>query len=51
MLFGDLKTGGWLTVTVVDDNISLVAKPKLAKVPLLTAKEVLTSVFSVEDAD
>jgi ATP-dependent Clp protease ATP-binding subunit ClpA len=51
MLFGDLKTGGWLTVTVVDDKISLVAKPKLAKVPLLTAKEVITDLFSVEDAD
>ncbi len=36
MLFGDLKAGGWLTITVVDDKITLVAKPKAAKVPLLT---------------
>jgi hypothetical protein len=36
MLFGDLKAGGWLTITVVDDKITLVAKPKASKVPLLT---------------
>lgn len=36
MLFGDLKAGGWLTITVVDDKIMLVAKSKASKVPLLT---------------
>jgi ATP-dependent Clp protease ATP-binding subunit ClpA len=36
MLFGDLKLGGWLTITVVDDKIVLVAKSKAPKVPLLT---------------
>ena len=36
MLFGDLKNGGWLTITVVDNKISLVAKSKESKVPLLT---------------
>jgi ATP-dependent Clp protease ATP-binding subunit ClpA len=36
MLFGELKAGGWLTITVVDDKIALVAKPKVSKVPLLT---------------
>lgn len=35
MLFGDLKNGGWLTITVEDDKIVLVAKPKLPKTPLL----------------
>jgi len=36
MLFGDLKNGGWVTITVVDDKISLVSKPKESKLPLLT---------------
>lgn len=36
MLFGDLKAGGWLTITVVENKIMLVAKPKAPKVPLLT---------------
>lgn len=36
MLFGDLKTGGWLTVGLEDDNLILVAKPKEPKMPLLT---------------
>jgi ATP-dependent Clp protease ATP-binding subunit ClpA len=35
MLFGDLKSGGWLTITVEDDKIVLITKPKIAKVPLL----------------
>lgn len=53
MLFGDLRTGGWLTVTVLDDKISLVAKPKVPKVPLLTTKEVLSEsyLYSIDDAD
>jgi ATP-dependent Clp protease ATP-binding subunit ClpA len=44
MLFGDLKAGGWLTITVVDDKLVLVAKPKAIKVPLLTVAD------SLEDA-
>jgi len=36
MLFGDLKAGGWLTITVVEDKIMLVTKSKTPKVPLLT---------------
>ncbi len=38
MLFGDLKSGGWLTITVEDNNIVLVTKPKLPKVPLLSVE-------------
>jgi len=37
MLFGDLKSGGWLTITVDDDKLVLVSRPKMQKVPLLTA--------------
>ena len=36
MLFGDLKNGGWATITIVDDKICLVSKAKESKVPLLT---------------
>jgi ATP-dependent Clp protease ATP-binding subunit ClpA len=36
MLFGDLKNGGGLTITVTDDKLALVAKPKAIKVPLLS---------------
>jgi hypothetical protein len=35
MLFGDLKAGGWLTVSVESDKLILLAKPKASKVPLL----------------
>ena len=35
MLFGDLRNGGWLTITVNDDKIQLLSKPKVLKVPLL----------------
>jgi ATP-dependent Clp protease ATP-binding subunit ClpA len=38
MLFGDLKGGGWLTITVNEDKIVLVSKPKTSKVPLLTVE-------------
>jgi len=37
MLFGDLKNGGWLQISIVDDKISLIAKPKTPKIALLTA--------------
>jgi ATP-dependent Clp protease ATP-binding subunit ClpA len=37
MLFGELKNGGWLTITVEDDKLALVAKSKAAKaIPLLS---------------
>ena len=52
MLFGDLKSGGWLTVTVVDGKILLVPKPKLAKVPLIEAPSLSDLyVFGSSDAD
>ena len=41
MLFGDLKGGGWLTITVENDKIMLVSKPKIIKVPLLTTDNML----------
>ena len=36
MLFGDLKSGGWLTVSVDDNKLQLIAKPKTVKIPLLS---------------
>ena len=36
MLFGDLKNGGWLHISVADDKLVLAAKPKASKVPLLS---------------
>jgi len=41
MLFGNLKAGGWLTITVDDNKIVLVTKPKTPKVPLLTVESML----------
>ena len=41
MLFGELKNGGGLTVTIADDKIQLVAKSKVVKVPLLTNNELI----------
>ena len=38
MLFGELKNGGWLTITVENDKILLVPKAKTPKVPLLTVE-------------
>jgi len=49
MLFGDLKNGGWLTITVADDKISLVAKAKETKVPLLTV-DASNSLVYIPDA-
>ena len=45
MLFGDLRNGGWLTISVADDKITLLAKPKVPKVPAITLDKVV-----VEDA-
>jgi ATP-dependent Clp protease ATP-binding subunit ClpA len=42
MLFGDLKAGGWLTITIADDAINLVTKPKEVKIPLLTSDVILS---------
>jgi ATP-dependent Clp protease ATP-binding subunit ClpA len=36
MLFGDLKNGGWATITVDNDKLVIVAKSKIPKIPLLT---------------
>jgi ATP-dependent Clp protease ATP-binding subunit ClpA len=36
MLFGELKNGGWLTITTNDGNLMLTAKAKTPKVPLLS---------------
>ena len=38
MLFGDLKNGGWLHITIEDDKVKLFAKPKVAKIPLITTE-------------
>ena len=44
MLFGELKNGGWLSVSVADDKLVLVAKAKGPKVPLLATDAVLEDV-------
>jgi ATP-dependent Clp protease ATP-binding subunit ClpA len=38
MLFGELKNGGWATITVDGDQLIIVAKGKEAKVPLLSTE-------------
>ena len=45
MLFGDLKNGGWLTITVENDKILLVPKAKVSKVPLLTVEPTTENVI------
>jgi ATP-dependent Clp protease ATP-binding subunit ClpA len=45
MLFGDLKNGGWLTITVENDKILLVPKGKVTKVPLLTVEPTTENVI------
>lgn len=37
MLFGDLKNGGWLTITVSENKLFLSARGKTPKVPLIAA--------------
>jgi ATP-dependent Clp protease ATP-binding subunit ClpA len=39
MLFGELRGGGWLSVSVVDNKIVLASKGKLLDVPLLAIEE------------
>jgi ATP-dependent Clp protease ATP-binding subunit ClpA len=41
MLFGDLKNGGWLTISADNDKLILTAKPKASKVPLLTVEPII----------
>ena len=38
MLFGELKNGGWATITVDGDQLVIVAKGKETKVPLLSTE-------------
>ena len=38
MLFGELKSGGWATITVDEGQIMIVAKGKTTKVPLLATE-------------
>ena len=40
MLFGELKQGGSLNITVKDNQLTLVAKPKVIRIPLLTTEKV-----------
>lgn len=43
MLFGELKNGGWLQISVEDDKLNLVAKPKIStKTPLLEVSELVS---------
>jgi ATP-dependent Clp protease ATP-binding subunit ClpA len=44
MLFGDLKQGGNLSITVNNNQLELVAKPKISKVPLLTVENLTSDV-------
>jgi ATP-dependent Clp protease ATP-binding subunit ClpA len=50
MLFGDLKNGGVLSITVDNDKLTLVSTPKELKVPLLTVDPVDNIVDSPIDA-
>ena len=46
MLFGDLKNGGWLTISVDNDQLQLIAKSKVTnKVPLLSVNSVAEDVI------
>jgi ATP-dependent Clp protease ATP-binding subunit ClpA len=41
MLFGDLKNGGWATISLDGDQLMIVAKGKTPKVPLLTSDAII----------
>ena len=41
MLFGELRNGGWATITVDGEQLAIVAKGKVTKVPLLTVDSIL----------
>ena len=47
MLFGELKNGGWLTISVDDSKLQLIAKPKAPKVPLLSIETADTTDVTV----
>jgi ATP-dependent Clp protease ATP-binding subunit ClpA len=49
MLFGELKKGGWVTITIDNDKICLVPKSKESKVPLLTT-DLITIIETMPDA-
>jgi ATP-dependent Clp protease ATP-binding subunit ClpA len=44
MLFGDLKNGGTVSITVVNDKIELVVKSKALRLPLLPAAETVNDI-------
>ena len=44
MLFGDLKNGGWANITVDNNQLTIVAKSKETKVPLLTVNVIKDTV-------
>jgi ATP-dependent Clp protease ATP-binding subunit ClpA len=46
MLFGELKNGGWATITLDSDQLIIVAKGKEPKVPLLTVD---TTDYALQD--
>jgi ATP-dependent Clp protease ATP-binding subunit ClpA len=41
MLFGDLKNGGWATISLDGDQLMIVTKGKTPKVPLLTSDTIV----------
>lgn len=45
MLFGELKNGGWLTISSDDDKLVLSTRPKLPKTPLLSTDTIVTDVI------
>jgi ATP-dependent Clp protease ATP-binding subunit ClpA len=49
MLFGELKNGGWLTISADDSKLVLIAKPKTPKVPLLTIENIDTTIEDVNE--
>jgi len=49
MLFGELKNGGWATITLDNDQLAIVAKAKESKVPLLTVDST-TPLVEIPDA-
>ena len=40
MLFGELKNGGWLTISIEEGKILLTAKVKTPKLPLIVSTEI-----------
>ena len=48
MLFGDLKSGGLLSITVNEDKLVLLSTPKEPKVPLLSV-DANTSLVTLPD--